>query len=151
MLHFFSAIGEKSVTRTSQKRWRTSRSACRWKRGEGRAFAPLGNSCLGNNDSGAGLAQVIRRLLLRLLCLGLGVGVRRKPFDRLAHAHCPAARYFCLERVEAARDVQVLRHVRCCNALTEVLESAACSLRLLYRPLLVLSGCLRCTVDNLGR
>jgi hypothetical protein len=72
-------------------------------------------------------------LLVRLLFLRLGVGVRREPFDRLAEADGAAAGYFRLERVKPAWDVQVLCDVRCCDALAEVLEAAARRLRVLAR------------------
>src|SRR5258708_33484415 len=75
----------------------------------------------------------MRGLLVRLLCFGLGVNVRREALDGLAEADGASAGYFGLERVEAARDVQVLCHVRRCNALAEVLEAAARRLRVLAR------------------
>src|SRR6266478_7050420 len=87
----------------------------------------------GTQDLRTAFLYVIRGLLVRLLCFGLGVNVRREALDGLAEADAASAGYFGLERVEAARDVQVLRHVRRCNALAEVLEAAARRLRVLAR------------------
>ena len=90
--------------------------------------------------SGTRLFQVVRGLLIRLLCLGLGVGVRRDPLDRLTETHGTAAGNFRLERVEAARNVQILGHMRRCDALADVLEAAARRLRVLARKRLDLPG-----------
>src|SRR6266478_307564 len=87
----------------------------------------------GTQDLRTAFLYVIRGLLVRLLCFGLGVNVRREALDGLAEADGASAGYFGLERVEAARDVQVLCHVRRCNALAEVLEAAARGLRVLAR------------------
>jgi len=46
-------------------------------------------------------------LLIGLLCLGPGVGVRDEPFERLGKTHGTAAGSFRLERVEAAGDGDV--------------------------------------------
>jgi hypothetical protein len=79
-------------------------------------------------------------LFVGLLGLGLGVGVGREAFDGLAKTYGSAAGEFCLEGVEAARDVQVLRYVRRGNALAEVLEAAARGLGILAGERLDLGG-----------
>ena len=82
-------------------------------------------------ESGIGLIQVVRGLLLGLFGFGFGVGFRRELFDGLAEADGTIAGGFCFEGVEAAWDVQVLGHVSRGNALADVLEAAACSFRVL--------------------
>src|SRR5260370_38837065 len=77
---------------------------------------------LGAQTLGTALSHVIGRLLVGLLCLGLGIGAGSEAFDRLAEAHGAGAGYFGLERIKAAGDVEVLGHVGCCNALAEVLD-----------------------------
>jgi hypothetical protein len=66
--------------------------------------------------------------------------------------------YFRLECVETAWDVQVLCHMSCGNALADVLEAAACRLRVLARKRLDLANdssvvtqdIVRKTVRNVG-
>src|SRR5260370_569758 len=56
--------------------------------------SPFEGPARGSCSSGASVFQVIRGLLIGLLGLGLGVGVRSEPCDRLAKVHGAGAGYF---------------------------------------------------------
>src|SRR6266403_256837 len=74
-----------------------------------------------------GFVQLVRRLLVRLLCFRFGVGVGCQLLDRFAQADGAATGHLCLERVESSGNVEILCFVRCCHTLPEVLEAAASS------------------------
>jgi hypothetical protein len=95
---------------------------------------------LPKSDLRVAFFHVVRGLLVGLLGFGLGVGAGLESFDGPAEAHGASAGYFCFERVKAACNVQVFCHVRCRDALAEVLEAIASRLRVVARQRFDLAG-----------
>src|SRR5258706_16257278 len=74
---------------------------------------------------GAGSPQIFVRFLVGLLDFGFGVGVRLEFLNGFSETDGTLAGYFCFERIEAARDIKILRDMGGRHTLAQVLEPVA--------------------------